>query len=347
MALNLPVNLFADHPRRCGENAASACRQPLQRGSPPQVRGKPVRYLHTLLVFPDHPRRCGENCITVLHCSRHGGSPPQVRGKHSVLGVIARLGRITPAGAGKTATLRSLASVRSDHPRRCGENASICSVIPCLTGSPPQVRGKLMPACINCGIARITPAGAGKTWRNLCYHGHEADHPRRCGENPTVLCWFCKNCGSPPQVRGKLRRAENEIELKRITPAGAGKTGLHRARSCARADHPRRCGENWVNAHLIKSITGSPPQVRGKHGSHADARPITRITPAGAGKTPCAFAVPSTYTDHPRRCGENLWAVPKHVPVCGSPPQVRGKPRQHTAKCSNIRITPAGAGKTF
>ena len=50
--------------------------------------------------------------------------------------------------------------------------------------------------------------------------------------------------GSPPQVRGKLPVDLNEIVSKRITPAGAGKTKLHKYLIRVSQDHPRRCGEN-------------------------------------------------------------------------------------------------------
>ncbi len=72
----------------------------------------------------------------------------------------------------------------------------------------------------------------------------------------------------------------------------------------------------------------------------------SRITPAGAGKTPICFTPHATIQDHPRRCGEN-----DYVGVCGtcppgSPPQVRGKLSGFCAGLHCRRITPAGAGKT-
>ena len=53
------------------------------------------------------------------------------------------------------------------------------------------------------------------------------------------------------------------------------------------------------------SITGSPPQVRGKLITEAFKADIDRITPAGAGKTPSVTSVLLAAGDHPRRCGEN------------------------------------------
>ena len=50
--------------------------------------------------------------------------------------------RITPAGAGKTATDIGTNMTAQDHPRRCGENGTECAVYSTDEGSPPQVRGK-------------------------------------------------------------------------------------------------------------------------------------------------------------------------------------------------------------
>ena len=71
-----------------------------------------------------------------------------------------------------------------------------------------------------------------------------------------------------------------------------------------------------------------------------------RITPAGAGKTNISCAKFRQFTDHPRRCGENLEYVGNACSETGSPPQVRGKPDKFGSSTQYVRITPAGAGKT-
>ena len=71
----------------------------------------------------------------------------------------------------------------------------------------------------------------------------------------------------------------------RITPAGAGKTGVLYVNRGHGRDHPRRCGENHVHGGYCRVYLGSPPQVRGKQKAAAlDYLPIG-ITPADAGKT--------------------------------------------------------------
>ena len=90
-----------DHPRRCGENAASVFPISARQGSPPRMRGKLVgrkRQLVPVGITPadagktgylphvqagarDHPRGCGENVKSIRFSDRLVGSPPQVRGK--------------------------------------------------------------------------------------------------------------------------------------------------------------------------------------------------------------------------------------------------------------------------
>ena len=92
------------------------------KGSPPQVRGKPYHtavgetyaritpagagktaVLDCVRFFTgDHPRRCGENVLPCCPCLLPRGSPPQVRGKLYVAFLAHYKSRITPAGAGKT-----------------------------------------------------------------------------------------------------------------------------------------------------------------------------------------------------------------------------------------------------
>ena len=208
------------------------------------------------------------------------------------------------------------------------------------------MRGKLCAVRVELGLTGITPAGAGKT--SFSYHvmRRSRDHPRRCGENsllPSVR--RCKS-GSPPQVRGKQCRLTNRRPRSIITPAGAGKTMVHAPRQRQHLDHPRRCGENLDNFLLGDISRGSPPQVRGKPNTRNTARKARGITPAGAGKTLVHVNIKLHSQDHPRRCGENVTVYALLATGDGSPPQVRGKPRQRRDIFPRKRITPAGAGKT-
>ena len=172
----------------------------------------------------DHPRRCGENAITQALAGADAGSPPQVRGKPSAPYLTFLSPRITPAGAGKTACASSMPASPWDHPRRCGENAPVRTLITDHLGSPPQVRGKLIFALWGDTEDRITPAGAGKTVFAVIIQSLDEDHPRRCGENHGACQHQAISAGSPPQVRGKPVIYQAAQAPPRITPAGAGKT---------------------------------------------------------------------------------------------------------------------------
>ena len=172
-------------------------------GSPPQVRGKPLKkaieggenritpagagktekFHLPQDMRQDHPRRCGENVRAVAARSVHAGSPPQVRGKPPEDFPGAAAFRITPAGAGKTRTKQTYQPDKTDHPRRCGENSVMSARLLLRLGSPPQVRGKRLRACPTAAQDGITPAGAGKTEISARKYYPVPDHPRRCGEN--------------------------------------------------------------------------------------------------------------------------------------------------------------------
>ena len=75
------------------------------------------------------------------------------------------------------------------------------------------------------------------------------------------------------------------FDAARITPAGAGKTGVVLIFVRVLQDHPRRCGENRNISVSGDKAAGSPPQVRGKQLVPDPDAVGTGITPAGAGKT--------------------------------------------------------------
>ena len=131
-----------DHPRVCGENSRQQLLASTAMGSPPRMRGKRFTQNWDALrnritpayagktsattqlprIYRDHPRVCGENFVATLLLSEDGGSPPRMRGKLAAQIFIARLGRITPAYAGKTFRHNRCNDTKKDHPRVCGEN---------------------------------------------------------------------------------------------------------------------------------------------------------------------------------------------------------------------------------
>ena len=86
--------------------------------------------------------------------------------------------------------------------------------------------------------------------------------------------------------------------------------------------------------------------MRGKPLCKGRGRARGRITPAHAGKTFLIYLSNFMRTDHPRACGENRELSFAASMQRGSPPRMRGKPRKFERSASQIRITPAHAGKT-
>ena len=194
--------------------------------------------------------------------------------------------------------------------------------------------------------AGITPACAGKTHNSALYSLSVQDHPRVCGENLWAELEVYIGRGSPPRVRGKRTHRVYYLTKDRITPACAGKTPLRQRKRPSRKDHPRVCGENFPTVPSLAVSSGSPPRVRGKPALSAAMSSSSRITPACAGKTQFRCLKKGFRKDHPRVCGENVFARSQSSPGRGSPPRVRGKPQQSNTERSRRGITPACAGKT-
>ena len=253
-------------------------------GSPPRVRGK-VLYkdarcdmtritpacagksktnTRAAPCLRDHPRVCGEKSARCRTCASARGSPPRVRGK----GILRRLDdarcRITPACAGKSTLRKTAGSTYRDHPRVCGEKAAERAEVGKGRGSPPRVRGKVIPPLV---VSPLT-----------------GDHPRVCGEKPTATAPRARLRGSPPRVRGKVQVTSLVERGLGITPACAGKRQCSTSKIWGSWDHPRVCGEKTVYDFAYTEKGGSPPRVRGKvDRGVAPVRPFG-ITPACAGK---------------------------------------------------------------
>ncbi len=105
-------------------------------------------------------------------------------------------------------------------------------------------------------------------------------------------------------MRGKGLCGESGECVDRITPAYAGKsrqcTGF---RQCT-GDHPRLCGEKFLQIRSFPQQLGSPPPMRGKVADKSDIVRKHGITPAYAGKSVGNLTDLLWIWDHPRLCGE-------------------------------------------
>ena len=213
-------------------------------GSSPRVRGKRIFHWPVLcrpglipacagktrsctLAFSTwtaHPRVCGENEILTAEDLNSQGSSPRVRGKHAAFATEIPYGRLIPACAGKTKSLRSASALRRAHPRVCGENAAFKALDALDEGSSPRVRGKLASDGSHYIRHRLIPACAGKTQARGVEKCSVWAHPRVCGENHPSQGGRARRWGSSPRVRGKLGKRRLNVLGEGLIPACAGKT---------------------------------------------------------------------------------------------------------------------------
>ena len=146
------------------------------------------------------------------------------------------------------------------------------------------MRGKDVLCFCQCTRHGITPAYAGKRVQIPEYLGGGRDHPRVCGEKIRAIFKMAFSLGSPPRMRGKVKKTVLDLSRLGITPAYAGKSASLNVLTLVFRDHPRVCGEKHFCKNFWPRSGGSPPRMRGKVYGPPGSGKSTRITPAYAGK---------------------------------------------------------------
>ena len=195
-------------------------------------------------------------------------------------------------------------------------------------------------------VGWITPAYAGKSAGVSACCALLWDHPRVCGEKDALSFVRANHQGSPPRVRGKVRRGHLQHAAHGITPAYAGKRPLTVCWRWQKRDHPRVCGEKMSTSTPLSGSRGSPPRVRGKGRFLPGDALRVGITPAYAGKRAKQRQGEAERWDHPRVCGEKSYSDKSTFSLVGSPPRMRGKEYACGNQNINHGITPAYAGKS-
>ena len=222
-----------------------ACNQAVcpDNGITPAYAGKRQIGQRAKLPPWDHPRVCGEKVVPLVWMTCDIGSPPRMRGKVITVERNQLPRGITPAYAGKS-TVPDVAGIPAeDHPRVCGEKQGTSFCKSCSIGSPPRMRGKVSALQSGASSHGITPAYAGKSSVPSLIQSLERDHPRVCGEKWLFPPPALKPLGSPPHMRGKGNKEIIVVQIRRITPAYAGKSALAVSANVEHEDHPRICGE--------------------------------------------------------------------------------------------------------
>lgn len=146
------------HPCACREHATYWVSDYTHPGTPPHMRGIPLRPLAHSDATEPPPRIAGNAPFTIQE-----ETTLHRRGAHHFSTVGAAIVRHTPAYARSTHSSGSTRRLARDHPRICGEHEQYliaCSTVP---GSTPRMQGTL--SGLNAGRAAVlfTPAYAGST----------------------------------------------------------------------------------------------------------------------------------------------------------------------------------------
>ena len=192
-------------------------------------------------------------------------------------------------------------------------------------GSSPRGRGKPGLSARTLRRVRLIPAGAGKTAASRRRRRTSGAHPRGGGENGPLRVVGGRVPGSSPRGRGKRGLGAGDTLTVGLIPAGAGKTQsgvLSRLMSMA---HPRGGGENRQHVLCGCRLGGSSPRGRGKHGSELHHGKITRLIPAGAGKTHGYGCRLDACWAHPRGGGENTSQPRRPTPGTRAHPRGGGE----------------------
>ena len=172
-------------------------------------------------------------------------------------------------------------------------------------GSSPRVRGTLLDGIPFFQLFGIIPACAGNTCVCVVLYIGLGDHPRVCGEHSISLFCTILELGSSPRVRGTRAAPRATYLMTGIIPACAGNTGSHASELVDSGDHPRVCGEHWIDSRIENLARGSSPRVRGTPVCFTENAARMGIIPACAGNTSPDRPAAAEAWDHPRVCGEH------------------------------------------
>ena len=152
-------------------------------------------------------------------------------------------------------------------------------------GSSPRMRGTRMRRKLAYSNPGIIPAYAGNTCLQVSIFHLQGDHPRVCGEHAGQDWMACGVWGSSPRMRGTPHPGQTRPRRHGIIPAYAGNTSHRPSETRSTWDHPRVCGEHWIDRSGTPQYLGSSPRMRG---TQSHCRPCMRhigIIPAYAGNT--------------------------------------------------------------
>ena len=186
-----------------------------------------------------------------------------MRGAHQRRVQDLRRRGIIPAYAGSTACCVGRTSAHWDHPRVCGEHNLLGQLTRMIEGSSPRMRGAPKLGAITAAHPGIIPAYAGSTCAARARSWSARDHPRVCGEHSATVFLISPCWGSSPRMRGAPRLRIPWPAACGIIPAYAGSTTRIDTTFETGEDHPRVCGEHYMDESHSISPAGIIPAYAG------------------------------------------------------------------------------------
>ena len=169
-----------------------------------------------------YPRVCGGSGCRRCWANGRAGLSPRVRGKRMSGPSIDARSRSIPACAGEAPLPMGGEVAPLVYPRVCGGSADYHPGQRHPGGLSPRVRGKPMAGMTAAVKSRSIPACAGEAGYIGGILGAGVVYPRVCGGSVSRFRQGSGADGLSPRVRGKLRSAQMDAELRRSIPACAG-----------------------------------------------------------------------------------------------------------------------------
>ncbi len=181
----------------------SMYRDPAQARNTPAYAGKILITVRVLPCSRKHPRVCGEDPKLSLSMSSKMETPPRMRGRSSLRDRKQKVCGNTPAYAGKMKLITLKQTDSRKHPRVCGEDCLIRTIMIRSLETPPRMRGRYCLSFPYTPRKRNTPAYAGKIWSVPPLWSRSEKHPRVCGEDQSAIYFISRKLETPPRMRGR------------------------------------------------------------------------------------------------------------------------------------------------
>ncbi len=332
--------LRGEHVRKLTESGGCDWPTPACAGSTRAIRG-------CARASWAYPRLRGEHRLDAVRGAGVPGLPPLARGARRGGAAARRLGGPTPACAGSTSGVVSVASAISAYPRLRGEHEREIVSKNGEPGLPPLARGAPLVPRGRSSAARPTPACAGSTSSGSVAGTAIWAYPRLRGEHWSSSCARSPPRGLPPLARGAHQRLCARLASPGPTPACAGSTGVGAVSHVGGPAYPRLRGEHTCASPGACDPSGLPPLARGALDGARLEREMRGPTPACAGSTWRPAGGARRARAYPRLRGEHTSTPHSPGPPGGLPPLARGARARTATTPPGTGPTPACAGSTF